>query len=156
MFEIRDGVPYVMERAVEWACAVHRWDGPDRPDDWPYEHWWVVRARGFHVLMENGLKLSTQFGSGNYCANHEPLMTQQDGEDHEFSERCPDAEVAAWWMPDKHEDENNMEEWPEGDKVFGWFPAEHWFALVEALSQIPTGRPIKPTVAALLRTVAIR
>lgn len=49
----------------------------------------ITSNAGFHIVFKNGLTLSTQFGRGNYCNNH------QDGS-RDRLESCPDAEIAIW------------------------------------------------------------
>ena len=43
--------------------------------------------------MNHGVRVSVQFGGGNYCANHDKGIGSALGK--EFWS-CPDAEVAAW------------------------------------------------------------
>jgi hypothetical protein len=51
--------------------------------------------RGFSMTFENGLTISVQFGTGNYCERrsyHEPF----DGDLKTPTVQSPDAEIAIW------------------------------------------------------------
>lgn len=139
-------MPYVCDRPVSWARNVlHNGEGIPRPDDWPYEQWHAMRVRGFHTPLENGLILSTQWGEGNYCANHEPMLTWEQPEGWQFMEACPDAELACWWASDP--DRDRMLEWPDGDVVLGYFFAECWWELLHRLALMRTGSDLLDTPA---------
>ena len=51
----------------------------------------ITLSKGFHILFETGITLSTQFGGGNYCGNHdiemgsEQLLSSLESEDVEIA-----------------------------------------------------------------------
>lgn len=139
VYELRHGEPYVCDRHVAWRTMVVCYDAPEGwPDDLPF-----LNGRGFHVPLENGLILSTQWGAGNYCANYEARFVLQP-EMYEFHEACPDAELACWWdAGDGGSGDRGMLKWPDGDIVTGYFPATHWWQLVALLSVVPTQAAIQ-------------
>ena len=49
--------------------------------------------KGFHIMFENGVTLSTQFGPGDYCCNHDEPWDIDQKKD---SWSSPDAEIALW------------------------------------------------------------
>lgn len=50
-----------------------------------------TRRKGFHIGFDNGLTVSVQWGSGNYCDNH---WDSGFNDDHDW--QSSDAEVAIW------------------------------------------------------------
>lgn len=49
----------------------------------------ITDGKGFHIMLENGVTISTQFGYGNYCEN-------RNKENESNSVICENAEVAVW------------------------------------------------------------
>ena len=120
--------PYVDGRWVSWRSFVHHEDvdyGSTTSGVKIEPH----RSRGFLVPMENSLTLSTIWGSHTYSDNHFAFP----GPDPPFSETSATAELACWWEP-----RDQMERWPDGDSVCGWFHAECWWALLDVLSRLAT------------------
>lgn len=154
-YELIDGVPWVDGREVRWAVSVRNYDQDYPPGiDLPTSH-----ARGFHVLMENSMCLSTQWGDGNYCSNY-TLRYDTFGV-VPWNEQSPDAEVACWWetapdLPDTVIElpgrepmsipGSNLLKWPSEDEyadtVQGYFPASRWWMLLDVLMRLPKGAPI--------------
>ena len=51
--------------------------------------------KGFSMTFENGLRISVQFGCGNYCANQDLHKSMLDHMQHTRTE-SPNAEIAIW------------------------------------------------------------
>lgn len=47
------------------------------------------RNSGFHLIFDNGITLSTQFGGGSYCDNY-------DKDPYANIKECKNAEIAIW------------------------------------------------------------
>lgn len=58
----------------------------------------ITSCKGFHITFKNGITLSTQFGSGNYCSNFDmELFNIPPGlERLESKLECGNAEIAIW------------------------------------------------------------
>lgn len=130
-YELRQGEPYVAGRHVAWRTLVVN-------DQWEYPvdiGLPAFRHRGFHVPFENGLVLSSQWGTGNYCDNYTGLLRAP-----VFTEASVTAELACWWdAGDGGRGDEPMLEWPDGDSVRGYVPASVWWDLVDALARVPRG-----------------
>jgi hypothetical protein len=121
-FAIRDGVPYINDRAFPWAK-------PDtvRHADRVYGTDLAHRDRGFHLGFENGWTLSIQFGNYNYCSNYV-------GHDaREFLEPSPNAEIAAWDADGKWHDFGS-------DQVLGYQSPDDVMRWIEFFSTQPSRR----------------
>lgn len=64
----------------------------------------ICDNKGFHITFGNGVTVSIQFGSGNYCANKMTFKYQPYAE----VQKCVDAEVAIWdkdgkWITQKYD-----------------------------------------------------
>ena len=99
---------------------------------------------GFTITFENGLVLSTRFGSMNYCENKSATL-----EDIDRSGSEPlvsnDAEVAVWRVPRGNTDQfsenggrNWVTEWQQDifqdsrdNDVRGWVQIANWLQLLE-------------------------
>ena len=59
----------------------------------------ITNGRGFCITLANGMSVSVQFGSMNYCQNYnlrdERLMLRQ-GVKYLDQHECDDAEIALW------------------------------------------------------------
>ena len=110
-------VPVVAGKPYPWAQAQR--DGTDLAD-------LVYRRRGFHLMFENGWSLSVQWGSGNYCINHDSWHP-----DDTFFEESPDAEIGALFRG------NLVELWGD-DNVRGWVPAAEVRTLIDAMGDWPS------------------
>lgn len=149
---IGDEEVWVDGREVRWARSVRHEDMEFTGIDLEPMHY-----RGFHVPLENSLIVSTQWGSYSYCSNRAPWQRDQP---YEWSEQATSAEMACWWADGERTKTHTFDpsdmpgwdgpkepltvqsrllEWPEGDTVVGWVPAENWWALIEALGQTPKG-----------------
>ena len=62
----------------------------------------VTGGKGFHLTFENGVTISTQFGGGNYCDNHDypivemPYSTEGQIKLEAKTPVCPNAEIMIW------------------------------------------------------------
>lgn len=116
VYELIDHEPYVFGRHVPWRSAVIASDARGQL---------AFQVRAFHVLMENGLTLSTVWGSASYSDNYKVIG--------DFVEASYTAELAAWWKA------GDLLEWPDGETVLAWFHAENWWQLVDTLAKLTTG-----------------
>ncbi len=89
----------------------------------------ITSGKGFHITFPNGVTLSTQFGYGNYCDNHDieiGVRTQK--------VESQNAEIAIWdkegtWLTGKaYEEKSNKE---IGDDVKGYVEIEEWLEIVD-------------------------
>jgi hypothetical protein len=126
-YEIVDGRPYVMGKLIAWAHSVHSYDFETPP---LMGYTW--HERGFHVRLENGFTLSTQWGTGNYCQNNYLR------EEKPFNERCVDAEIAVFNIEDV------LVNFIDGDNVQGWVPAGAWFDIMGIIASLPTDDKVIP------------
>jgi hypothetical protein len=60
----------------------------------------ITSKKGFHIKLNNGITISTQFGGGNYCSNYDKDIMSNSYAESE------DAEIAIWnnggiWITDK-------------------------------------------------------
>ena len=85
----------------------------------------ITFGKGFHMTFPNGVTVSVQFGSGNYCDNRWKFA-------EEFTKNeilgCPNAEVAVWdrdgnWILREYNPELS-------DDVDGWQTPEQVLALL--------------------------
>jgi hypothetical protein len=139
-YELRDLEPYVAGRHVAFRSKVQH-NGLLTPHsaEWVDGHYMtnfyeegLWQRRGFYVLMENGLVLSTQWGSGCYCDNH---LTGVLGE-REFTETSGTAELGCWWA---NTEDGKLVTWPDDDSVKGYVSSSDWWAILADLCQLPTG-----------------
>lgn len=75
----------------------------------------VNRNKGFHLEFKNGLTISVQFGSGNYCANRTNGLNID--ETKQSITECINAEIAIW-------DKDNTWFTFSGNQVKGWIEAD--------------------------------
>lgn len=108
----------------------------------PVEHFGEFHERGFQLPLENGLMVSTVWGTGTYSTNY-----CFDA----FTEQATTAEMAAWWT-ERPGDDGDMMVWLDEDNVLDYVPADKWWDLIAALSKLPTRSQINesPDVAAIL------
>lgn len=77
--------------------------------------------KGFHIIFENGVTISTQFGPGSYGDNHDEPF---DFENPKRSWDASEVEIAIWkdngktWITKEFSD--------EGDSVLGYVPFDKW------------------------------
>ena len=94
--------------------------------------------RGFSLTFENGLTISVQFGTGNYCERRD-YSSGYDGDLKSHIVEANNAEIAIW-------DESNQ--WFDfgSDKVKGWVNADEvaiWIDKVRRAKNIHTIKRIK-------------
>lgn len=91
----------------------------------------ITCGRGFHIEFSNGITLSTQFGGGNYCNNHDLPVIGDRFKDTE----CVNAEVAVFKTKgDKRGCQGwlTKEAWKDvfkedlGDDVAGYVSVDQW------------------------------
>ncbi|MBE9541538.1 MAG: hypothetical protein IMF01_04400 [Proteobacteria bacterium] len=101
----------------------------------------ITYCKGFHITFPNGLTLSTQFGSGNYCDNHDieiGVKTQK--------VKSQNVEIAIWdkegaWLTKQtYEEKFNKE---IGDDVAGYVEIEEWLEIVDWCREYKQEKVIK-------------
>jgi len=101
----------------------------------------ITDHRGFQLLLDNGLTLSTQFGVGSYCERHpHPTDLAVDVEDYSAPRESDnweskDAEVAIWdeegeWITDEMIADVFSEEEYE-TQVKGWVTMDKWLEVLD-------------------------
>ncbi len=125
MFEEMHGLVYVDGKKVPGA-----YDMADYYVELPTTFFW---KRGFRVTFENGLILSTGWGTGMYCE-----MRSKRGTSLRSS---PDAEIAAWWH-----DDAQFVKLTEHDDVLGWVKPDEWWRF---FTEMQTWTKDKTTAGAL-------
>jgi hypothetical protein len=85
-FAIRDGVPYMGEKAYPWAAWVRSEEHDSGAGPWYH--------RGFHLTFENGWTLSVSWGTGTYCENRDVPLFQPV---RDFIEEPATAECWGWY-----------------------------------------------------------
>jgi hypothetical protein len=124
-FHIDGKQVFVGDRQVRIAFDMDRYDQDEvfgfNPNQ--MHHYW---KRGFRTTFENGIVLSTVWGTGMYCAMRD--SRPDDG----FT--SPDAECAAWY--------DFNEPWIDiGNGVGeprGWVPPDNWWDLWATLAEMPS------------------
>lgn len=138
VYEMVDGRPYVDGRLVVMAMEIK------------YENSWLPLGasafchRSFCVPLENGMIVSTIWGTGTYSDNHVAFLS--DG--CEFIEHSLTAEMAAWW--NTGDARGPLLTWPDGDSVVGYVPAEIWWGLLDMLAEVPTGSELSDYLRGIL------
>lgn len=51
----------------------------------------INNGKGFTMTFSNGVTISVQFGTGNYCDNRDAIQTDKRGDTF-----CENAEIAVW------------------------------------------------------------
>jgi len=79
----------------------------------------VNRNKGFHLEFKNGLTISVQFGSNNYCSNRTDEIVD---ETKQSITECENAEIAIWdadnkWFPFS---DDTRKGWIDADEVGIW------------------------------------
>lgn len=88
----------------------------------------ITNQKGFQLTFENGWTVSIQFGFGNYCANYDdPIINNEYVKAHQ----CPDAEIAAW---DK---DKNWYQFTNDDQVSGYHSADSVARFIEHIRLMP-------------------
>jgi hypothetical protein len=90
----------------------------------------ITDCKGFHITFTNGITLSTQFGFGNYCANHDI----ETGCEPQVKLQSWNAEIAIWdkegaWLTKQAYKEKCNKE--IGDDVEGYVKIEEWLEIVD-------------------------
>jgi hypothetical protein len=80
---------------------------------------------GFHMTFNNGLTISVQIGTGNYCDNRSLTPGGHLTFDKDILNECPNAEIAIWndknvWF---NFETDIVEGWVNMDKVAQWISA---------------------------------
>ena len=92
----------------------------------------ITSGVGFHVTFPNGVTLSTQFGSGTYCNNHDFKIGSMQRVDQLES---GNAEIAIWdkdgeWLTKQAYKETFDEELHDDVKgyveIMGWYDILNW------------------------------
>lgn len=88
----------------------------------------ITLNKGFHLTFDNGLKLSVQIGTGNYCDNYSPFGRSPTKEE---VLPCGNAEIALW---------NKAGAWFSfgDDEVLGYVSIERILDLIAYLRTLPT------------------
>ena len=99
----------------------------------------INQGKGFQITFDNGLTLSTQFGSGNYCDNQlgstsDPLVAVQKHESY----KSKTAEIAVMngagdWKTRETMILAGLDE--PCDDVVGWVSVADWAKLVWVLAE---------------------
>ncbi len=93
----------------------------------------ITSSKGFHLIFDNGITLSVQFGAGNYCDNYENEFIFP----YPSSESCENAEIAIYnkngWLT-----RNIISN--QGDDVIGYVNSKQ---LVHIIKRIPTFYKVK-------------
>jgi hypothetical protein len=90
----------------------------------------INNNKGFHLVLENGVTISTQFGGGNYCDNYNyPIGRNESGLE------CRDAEVAIWdkddnWITSEVVEKAGIKG-NGGDSVIGRLSIGDWLKLLD-------------------------
>lgn len=96
----------------------------------------INRNKGFHLVFENKLTISVQFGYGNYCDNYNSEILD---ETKQRVTESTTAEIAIW-------DENDHWFKFDGDTVKGWVKADEigiWIDKVRRAKNIKSIKQIK-------------
>lgn len=114
-------IPIVAGKPVIWVAEVVYED-----HDFGLSKW---QRRGFKVMLENGLTVSTIWGAYTYSTNHWTSWTA------DIDERPTTAEMAATWG-------ERLVGWVMNggeDQVLSYVPATMWWHLIRYLGRVPTG-----------------
>ena len=92
----------------------------------------ITNSSGFHLTFENGITLSTQFGGGSYCSNHDMNIISSEHQVKDFKSK--DAEIAIWdadgeWLTRQAYKELFGED--IGDDVKGYVELEEWLKVLD-------------------------
>ena len=90
----------------------------------------ITGKKGFHVTFANGWTVSVQFGPGNYCANRD--MSIRNDDEAAGKKGSPTAEVAAW-PPD-----GELIGFSDGDTVQGYQSPADVLDLLNRIAAMPT------------------
>jgi hypothetical protein len=101
----------------------------------------ITEAKGFHITFPNGLTLSTQFGGGNYCDNHdiEIGVKMQNLESQNVEIAIWDKE-GTWLTRQAYEEKCNKE---IDDDVEGYVEIEEWLEIVDWCREYKQEKVIK-------------
>lgn len=109
----------------------------------------VTGGKGFHLTFENGITISTQFGGGNYCDNHDypitsmPYSTESQYKLEAETPTCPNAEIMIWIGKGSKEKDTITQEVvnkvlgrnTSGDTVEGYIEVEEWIQIINYLQE---------------------
>lgn len=87
----------------------------------------ATQNKGFQLTFENGLTISVQWGTGNYCENRS-FTTQYNSEMEQQIWSSENAEIAIW---DKYNNWYNF----ESDTVKGWVTPDEVANWISKVSQ---------------------
>lgn len=76
----------------------------------------ITGGKGFHVMFENGVTVSVQFGSGNYCANRDYTSDFAESDERAKGQLgSASAETAVWGADGRFIKQRSTD-----DDVLGW------------------------------------
>ena len=76
--------------------------------------------RGFHLTFENGITISVQFGTGNYCERRD-FHSTMDVDLKNTTTKSKDAEIAIWDAASQFKFESDtVKGWCSTDEVAEW------------------------------------
>lgn len=112
----------------------------------------IVEARGFHITFDNGLTVSVQFGTGNYCASRANSdWSMRTSEERDFPNldvmEADTAEVAVW---DEEGTWATYDLWRHFygedlcDDVVGWVRPDKLADLMHLVANMPSCFRAKP------------
>jgi len=95
----------------------------------------TTKNKGVQLTFSNGLTISIQFGSGNYCSNRNSFNKEQE----QSVTECNNAEIAIW---------NEANNWFtfDGDQVKGWVSIDEvgvWIDKVRRAKNLKTIKRVK-------------
>lgn len=93
---------------------------------------------GFHMAFKNGLTISVQWSSGNYCSRKSFDRSHRDDLKNSITE-SPDAEIAIW---DTH---NNWYQFGpnEHDQILGWLSPDDVATWIDAVKSADSMSDLK-------------
>ena len=88
--------------------------------------------KGFQLTFENGLTISVQFGSGNYCSNRNLSERIADSEMKRHVTTSHTAEVAIW------DNKGKDFKFKNGELAIGWLSADEVADWIEKVKNAKT------------------
>jgi hypothetical protein len=103
-----------------------------------------TRNSGFKIKFPNGLVLSTQFGSHNYCDNY-TLKTEESSKTRDGGYACDNVEIAVFYDDPAKHDWMTQEVLGEniGDDVKGYVDINEWLEIFEKVKNYK-GKEVTP------------
>ncbi len=89
----------------------------------------ITFGKGFHIVFDNGITLSTQFGYGNYCDNN-----NKSNDSHKPKHlSCDDCEIAIWDKDKKWITKNCLIDLgiENDDDVLGRVNMDRWLKILD-------------------------